>query len=590
MFKLMKSFKWYHWLFVILIVGLIYSQVQMDLLLPEYMGRIIVLISQGVQSGVSPTREILTEGGWILLVTIGSITATLIASLIATRLGTRLAVQTRSRLFKHIQGFSAAEIQKFSTPSLITRSTNDVQQVQMAMIMMLRMLITAPIMAFSGIRKVTSINLSMSLVVVGGVVAIITLISIIFILVGPKFSKIQTYIDDVNQVTRETLTGIRVVRAHHAENIQQRKFEEVNQTLTKTQLFVNRAFAILNPGMGFIMNGLNLTLITLGAVLIGDGLLGSNPIEGLSLQVQFTSYAMVIMIAFMMLIMLFIFLPRAWVSARRINEVLSTTYTIDESKRKEFSLSNEVDVEFKNVSFKYPGADEEVLKNISFKAKKGETIAFIGSTGSGKSTIVSLLLRFYDVTEGEILINGHNIKHFPLNQLYELMGFVPQKGVLFRGDIRSNLVLGDHSIEDEKIIKALEIAQIKDFVEEQEKGVNHVIDQGGANVSGGQKQRLSIARAIVKKPKIFIFDDSFSALDYRTDKTLRQALKTITKSSLTVIIGQRIGTILDANQIIVLDQGQIVGKGKHNDLLATCEAYQDIAYAQLSKEELDHVK
>lgn len=590
MFKLMKSFKWYHWLLVLVIIGLIYSQVQMDLLLPEYMGNIIVLISQGVQSGISPTQEILREGGWILLVTIGSITATLIASLIAARLGTRLAVQTRSRLFKHIQGFSASEIQKFSTPSLITRSTNDVQQVQMAMIMMLRMLITAPIMAFSGIRKITSINVSMSLVVVGGVVAIITLISVIFVLVGPKFAKIQTQVDDVNQVTRETLTGIRVVRAHHAEAIQQKKFEDVNTTLTKTQLFVNRAFAILNPGMSFIMNGLNLTLITLGAILIGDGLLGSSPIEGLSLQVQFTSYAMVIMIAFMMLIMLFIFLPRAWVSAKRINEVLATQYTIDESLSEAFELSSKIDIEFKNVSFRYPSADADVLKDISFKVSEGQTLAFIGSTGSGKSTIVSLLLRFYDVTAGEILINGYNIKQYPLEKLYSLMGYVPQKGTLFRGDIRSNLLMGQNDVEDETLLKALEIAQIKDFVEENEKGIYHVIDQGGANVSGGQKQRLSIARAIVKKPKIFIFDDSFSALDYRTDKTLRQALKTITKTSLTVIIGQRIGTILDADQIIVLDQGEIVGKGKHDALLKSCEAYQDIAYAQLSKEELDHVK
>lgn len=589
MLRLMKNFRWYHWIFVVIIIGLIYGQVQMDLALPEYMGNIIVLISQGVQTGISPTTDILQEGAMMLLVTIGSITATIIASLIAARLGTRLAVETRSKLFKHIQGFSTAEIQHFSTPSLITRSTNDIQQVQMAVIMMLRLLITAPIMAFSGIRKVTSINLSMSLVVVGGVVAILTLIAVIFALVVPKFSKIQTQVDDVNQVTRETLTGIRVVRAHHAESIQKDKFEVVNANLTKTQLFVNRAFAILNPGMNFIMNGLNLALITLGAVLIGDGLLGANPIEGLSLQVQFTSYAMIILIGFMMLIMLFIFLPRAWVSAKRINEVLDTPYSIDESEKTLIPSTFDVQVEFKNVSFRYPKADEDVLKNISFVAKKGETLAFIGSTGSGKSTIISLLLRFYDVTAGEILINNINIKQYPLDELYQLMGYVPQKGTLFRGDIASNLYMGNQTINEDDMMKALEIAQIKSITEESDEGIHRSIDQGGANVSGGQKQRLSIARAVVKKPKIYLFDDSFSALDYRTDQTLRKALKPIIKNALTIIIGQRIGTIMDAEQIVVLDQGEIVGKGTHQSLLETCQAYQEIAFAQVSKEELGYV-
>ncbi|MDY0295079.1 MAG: ABC transporter ATP-binding protein [Acholeplasmataceae bacterium] len=589
MLRLMKSFKWYHWFLILVIIGLIYGQVQMDLALPEYMGNIIVLISQGVQTGISPTSDILKEGAMMLLVTIGSITATIIASLIAARLGTRLAVETRSKLFKHIQGFSTAEIQHFSTPSLITRSTNDIQQVQMAVIMMLRLLITAPIMAFSGIRKVTSINLSMSLVVVGGVVAILTLIAVIFTLVVPKFSKIQTQVDDVNQVTRETLTGIRVVRAHHAERIQKDKFEVVNVNLTKTQLFVNRAFAILNPGMNFIMNGLNLALITLGAVLIGDGLLGANPIEGLSLQVQFTSYAMIILIGFMMLIMLFIFLPRAWVSAKRINEVLDTPYSIDESEKMLIPSTFDVKVEFKNVSFRYPKADEDVLKNISFTAKKGETLAFIGSTGSGKSTIISLLLRFYDVTSGEILINGINIKKYPLDELYQLMGYVPQKGTLFRGDIASNLYMGNQGVTEEDMMKALEVAQIKSITEESDEGMHRSIDQGGANVSGGQKQRLSIARAVVKKPKIYLFDDSFSALDYRTDQTLRKALKPIIKNALTIIIGQRIGTIMDAEQIVVLDQGEIVGIGTHQSLLETCQAYQEIAFAQVSKEELGYV-
>jgi ATP-binding cassette subfamily B protein len=559
----------------------------MDLLLPEYMGKIILLINQATVTGISQTSAILNEGGMMLLITLGSITSTVIASLIAARLGTRLAVTVRHALFGHIQTFSAAEMNKFSTPSLITRSTNDIQQVQMAIIMMLRMLITAPIMAFSGILKITSINLTMSLVVVGGVVAILVLITTIFILVGPKFARIQKQTDDVNQVTRETLTGIRVVRAHHAEKTQETKFEHVNNELTKTQLFVNKAFAVMNPGMNLIMNGLNLALITVGAVLIGNNLLGSNPIEGLSLQIQFTSYAMVILIAFMILIMLFIFLPRAWVSARRINEVLQTQSSIQEGRVND--VEGELHIAFKNVSFRYPNADEDVLKNVSFEAKKGDMLAFIGSTGSGKSTIILLLLRFYDVTQGEILINGINIKEYSFDALYQMMGYVPQKGTLFRGDIQTNLSLGQKDVDEERMIKALSIAQIKSLVDESEAGLHRTIDQGGANVSGGQKQRLSIARALVKRPRILIFDDSFSALDYRTDRELRKALKPTMKEALTVIIGQRIGTIMDADHIIVLDQGEVVGQGTHHELVLACKPYQDIAFAQLSKEEHGYV-
>jgi ATP-binding cassette subfamily B protein len=587
MLKLFIYFKWYHWLFILLIAFLVYGQVQMDLLLPEYMGKIILLINQATVTGISQTSAILNQGGMMLLITLGSITSTVIASLIAARLGTRLAVTVRHALFGHIQTFSAAEMNKFSTPSLITRSTNDIQQVQMAIIMMLRMLITAPIMAFSGILKITSINLTMSLVVVGGVVAILVLITTIFILVGPKFARIQKQTDDVNQVTRETLTGIRVVRAHHAEKTQETKFEHVNNELTKTQLFVNKAFAVMNPGMNLIMNGLNLALITVGAVLIGNNLLGSNPIEGLSLQIQFTSYAMVILIAFMILIMLFIFLPRAWVSARRINEVLQTQSSIQEGRVND--VEGELHIAFKNVSFRYPNADEDVLKNVSFEAKKGDMLAFIGSTGSGKSTIILLLLRFYDVTQGEILINGINIKEYSFDALYQMMGYVPQKGTLFRGDIQTNLSLGQKDVDEERMIKALSIAQIKSLVDESEAGLHRTIDQGGANVSGGQKQRLSIARALVKRPRILIFDDSFSALDYRTDRELRKALKPTMKEALTVIIGQRIGTIMDADHIIVLDQGEVVGQGTHHELVLACKPYQDIAFAQLSKEELGYV-
>jgi ATP-binding cassette, subfamily B, multidrug efflux pump len=589
MLKIFKFFKWYHWLLVLLIVGFVYGQVQMDLLLPEYMGKIIILIIQGIQTGTSQTSAILEEGGMMLLITLGSVIATVIVSYIAARLGTRLAATTRRNLFHHVQGFSSEEMNKFSTPSLITRTTNDVQQVQMTLIIMLRMLITAPIMAISGINKITNINTTMSLVVIGGVVAIIVLILTIFILVGPRFNRLQKQTDELNQVTRETLTGIRVVRAHHAEDIQADKFETVNENLTKTNIFVNTAMSFMMPGMSFIMNSLNLGLILVGSILISGNLLGANPVEGLSLQIQFISYAMTILIAFMMLIMLFIFLPRAWVSGKRIMEVLETKYKIDDRYADSSFQDLNVEVEFKNVCFKYPNAEEYVLKNISFIAKKGETLAFIGSTGSGKSTIIQLILRFYDASEGEILINKKDIKTFKLTDLYELMGYVPQKGNLFSGDIRSNVTLGNASASEEAVLHAIEVAQIKDFVEESDLKLNRPIDQGGTNVSGGQKQRLSIARVLVKKPSIYIFDDSFSALDYRTDKSLRKALKGETQNALKIIIGQRIGTILDAEQIIVLDEGIIVGKGTHKELIETCKPYQEIAYAQLSKEELSNV-
>lgn len=588
MLKLFKFFKWYHWMLILVIVGFVYTQVQLDLLLPEYMGKIIILISQGIGTGTSQTPEILKEGGMMLLITLGSITATIIVSFIAARLGTKLASTIRKNIFQKVQGFSSEEVNKFTTPSLITRTTNDVTQIQMSTIIMLRMLVTAPIMAISGIRKITNINTTMSLVVIAGVVAIITMITVIFVLVGPRFTRIQKQTDELNQVTRETLTGIRVVRAHHAKDIQQEKFEKVNTTLTKTNIFVNTALSFIGPGMNLIMYSLNLGLILVGSLLIRDSLLGSTPYEGLSLQIQFTSYAMTILFSFMMLIMMFIFLPRAWVSARRVNEVLRTEYTIDERFVNDINPSSDVEVEFKNVCFRYPNAEECVLNDINFIAKKGETLAFIGSTGSGKSTIIQLILRFYDVSEGQILINKKDIKTYKLKDLYQLMGYVPQKGTLFSGDILSNARLGNEAATEEEVMEALKTAQIKDYVDESEEGLNRPIDQGGTNVSGGQKQRLAIARALVKKPSIYIFDDSFSALDYRTDKSLRNALKKETKNALQIIVGQRIGTIMDANQIIVLDEGSIVGKGTHHQLLETCQAYQDIAFAQLSKEELAH--
>ncbi len=586
MLKVFKYLKWYHWIFVLLIILFVYIQVRFDLMLPEYMGNIIKIIGNAYHTGESQTASIVSEGLMMLLVTLGSIVSTVIASYFAATVGTRVANILRNKLFAQVQGFSLEEVNKFSTPSLITRTTNDVQQVQNALIIMLRMLVRAPIMAVAAILKVTNLNTSMSMVVVGGVLAIILMVTVIFIIVGPKFNLLQKRTDDLNEVTRETLTGIRVIRSHNAQDVQDEKFEGVNERLTKTHIFVNTAMSFLNPGMTLVFGSLNLGLILVGAILISQNALGSTPVEGLAIQVEFISYAMMIMMSFMMLIMMFIFLPRAWVSANRILEVVDTSSKINDQNQENFVMPDGIEIEFKNVCFKYPNAEACVIKNINFKAHQGQTLAFIGATGSGKSTIIQLLLRFYDVTEGEILINGKNIKSYPLKTLYQLMGYVPQKGVLFSGTIKDNMKIANPNATDEEIYQALKIAQIKDFVDSLEDGLEHNIDQGGKNVSGGQKQRLSIARALVKNPPIYIFDDSFSALDYKTDKLLRKTLNLEVKDALNVIVGQRIGTIMDAHQIVVIDQGEIVGQGTHHELLKTCQAYKDIAYAQLSKEEL----
>ncbi len=591
MLKMFRYLKPHQWIMVLLIIGFIYLQVQLDLMLPDYLRDIIDTIGIGIQSGNSITSELLNIGGMMLLIVLGSVSATIIASLFATRVSTKVASYIRHDLYHTVQTFSTAEINKFSTPSLITRTTNDVLQVQMAMIFMLRMLVSAPIMAVSAILKVTSINITLTMIVVYVVSAVIVMVATIFLLVGKKFSLLQHQIDDVNQVTRETLTGVRVVRAHNAEHIQRNKFEKVNTKLTKTQIFVNTAMSFMNPGMMLAMNGLNLAVVVVSAFLINQNALGGSPIEGLGILAQFTQYGMLILFSFMMLIMLFIFLPRAWVSANRINAVVKTKPSIDDRFADKTLIAPEknVTVEFRDVCFKYPNAEECVLNHISFKAKAGETLAFIGSTGSGKSTIIQLLLRFYDVTEGEILINEKNIKSYPLDELNKLMGYVPQQGILFAGDVESNMKIGNRYANNKDIDFAIETAQIKPFIDEAKEGIKRRIDQGGANVSGGQKQRLSIARALIKKPKIFVFDDSFSALDYRTDKRLRDALRTKTKDALKVIVGQRIGTILDAEQIVVLDNGNIVGIGTHHELMDNCKTYQEIAYAQLSKEELANV-
>lgn len=591
MLKMFRYLKWYQWLMVLLIIGFIFLQVQLDLMLPDYLKDIIDKISEGIVTQSPITVDLLKIGGMMLLIVLGSVLTTIISSFFATRVATKVASMIRQDLFQKVQSFSKAEINKFSTPSLITRTTNDVLQVQMAMIFMLRMLVMAPIMATSAILKVVSINMTLTMIVVYVVSAVIVMVATIFMLVSKKFSLLQRQIDDVNQVTRETLTGVRVVRAHNAEKTQEDKFEKVNTNVTNTQIFVNSAMSFMNPGMMIAMNGLNLAVVVVAAFLINQNALGASPIAGLGILAQFTQYGMRILFSFMMLIMLFIFLPRAWVSARRINEVVRTKPSIN-NRFADMSLTvptKGLTVEFKDVSFKYPEAEDYVLCHVSFKASEGQTLAFIGSTGSGKSTVIQLLLRFYDVTEGQILINGHDIKSYPLDELNKLMGYVPQEGILFAGDIESNMKIGKQEADLNDISQAIDIAQIRPFIEESEEGIKRRIDQGGANVSGGQKQRLSIARALIKKPKIFVFDDSFSALDYRTDRSLREALKKTTKTSLKVIVGQRIGTILDAEQIVVLDNGSVVGIGTHHQLMDNCETYQEIAFAQLSKEELANV-
>lgn len=591
MLKMFRYLKVYQWILVILVIGFIFLQVQLDLLLPDYLYDIINIIGDGILLQTSVTADVLKIGGMMLLVVLGSVVATVVASFLATRVATKVASFIRHDLYRKVQSFSSAEINQFSTPSLITRTTNDVLQVQMAMIFMLRMLVSAPITAVSAILKVTSINITLTMIVIYVVSAVIVMVITIFMLVGKKFSLLQRQIDDVNQITRETLSGVRVVRAHNAEQVQEKKFDKINSDVTKTQIFVNTAMSFLNPGMMLAMNGLNLAVVVVSAFLINDNALGANPFDGLGILAQFTSYGMMILFSFMMLIMLFIFLPRAWVSAKRIHEVTKTMSSIDDrfADQSLIAPKEDLDIEFKDVCFKYPHAEECVIKNISFKASAGETLAFIGSTGSGKSTIIHLLLRFYDVTEGQILINGKNIKAYPLDELNKMMGYVPQQGILFTGDIESNLKIGRQHAMIEDIEEAIDISQIKSFVDEEEDGIHRRIDQGGTNVSGGQKQRLSIARALIKKPKIFIFDDSFSALDYHTDKRLRKALKEKTQDALKVIVGQRIGTILDAEQIIVLENGEIIGIGTHHHLMDTCPTYQDIAYAQLTKEELANV-
>ena len=515
--------------------------------------------------------------GVALIGTIAAVIVTFIAARIAAALGRNL----RKDVFNKVVGFSNAEFDRFSTASLITRTTNDIQQIMMLIVMGLRIVFYAPILGIGGIVKVVKSGAGMGWVIVVAVVSILSLVGVLFVFAIPKFKMVQKLVDKLNLVTRESLTGMLVIRAFSTEKYEEEKFERANMNLTKTNLFVNRAMSMMMPLMMFIMNGVTLLIVWVGSHRVDSGVMQVGD------MMAFMQYVMQIIMAFLMISMVSVILPRALVSAGRVSEVLNTDIAIKNIENPvSFKVEEKGEIEFKNVSFKFPGADEYILKDINFKAKSGETTAFIGSTGSGKSTLINLIPRFYDVTSGEILIDGENIKNVSLHDLREKIGFVPQKGMLFSGTIESNLKYGGEHISDEYMHKAAEIAQATEFISSKESGFNTEISQGGTNVSGGQKQRLAIARALAKNSEIFIFDDSFSALDFKTDAKLRKAINEELSDSTLLIVAQRISTIMNADQILVLDEGKVVGKGTHKELMENCEVYRQIALSQLSKEEL----
>jgi ATP-binding cassette subfamily B protein len=585
MIKLLKNLGKKEWLLSIICFILIVGQVWLELKMPDYMSEITVL----VQTEGSQMSDIIENGVYMLLCAFGSLFSAIIVGYLVSNISATFSMNVRDKLFDKVEKLAMNEIKKFSTSSLITRTTNDITQIQMVVSMGLQLMIKAPITAIWAITKILNKSWQWSAITALGIVILIAVIVAIMIIVMPRFKKVQKLIDKINGITRENLTGIRVVRAFNAEKYQEEKFEETNENLTKQQLFNQKAFSILSPIMYLVMYFLSLGIYFIGAYLIRDagmadkiGLFGD--------MIVFSSYAMQVIMAFLMLAMIFMMIPRAGVSAERINEVLDTDITIKDGKMTEDKTSEKGTIEFKNVSFKYPDGDENVLNNISFKANKGETIAFIGATGSGKSTLINLIPRFYDVTNGEVLVDGINVKEYSQELLHNKIGYVSQKAVIFNDTVSNNIAYGDNGkgkIEEEKIIKAIEVAQGKEFVEKMEDGYNTQMAQGGTNVSGGQKQRLSIARAIARDPEIYIFDDSFSALDYKTDSVLRKELKNYTGDRTTLIVAQRIGTIMNANKIIVLDDGKCVGQGTHKELLKNCEVYKQIALSQLSQKELE---
>ncbi len=524
-------------------------------------------------------NDIWYNGGMMLAVAAGSMAAQIFVGLIASFVASNFSASLRSAVYKKVDGFSIAENNKFSTPSLITRTTNDVQQVQLANILMLRMALAAPVTAIWAICKIQAANMQLTLTTIVAVILLVAFLTVLLIVVQPKFKIMQKLVDKLNGVSRENLTGLRVVRAYNAENYMGEKFEQANINITKTQLFTGRVMSLMSPVIMLIMNGLSLAIYWVGASLINKGAVDYATVTSFMLL---TSQ---IIMAFMMVLMMFVILPRAQVSAQRINAVLDTPLSIKEPER-EAELTESGTVEFKNVSFRYPDAENYVIRNISFRANKGDTVAFIGSTGSGKSTLINLVPRFFDATEGQVLIDGADVRKIKQKTLRHIIGYVPQKGVLFTGTVKENIAFGNPSLSDEDAVAAAKVAEADEFVRNFENGYDSLISQGGKNVSGGQKQRLSIARAVAVKPEIFIFDDSFSALDYKTDKKVRANLKEAAKGATKLIVAQRIGTIMDADKIVVLDSGDAVGVGTHKELLESCPVYREIALSQLSKEEL----
>lgn len=588
MLKMFRYFRKKEWLMVFGSLVFVVGQVWLDLRLPDYMSDITTF----VMTEGSTMSDVLIAGAKMLFCALGSVAFSCIVGFFAAQIAAGLSKRLRSEMFSKVSAFSMEEINGFSTASLITRSTNDITQVQMAIAMGLQVIIKAPILAVWAILKILGKSWQWTAVTGGAVVVLVIIIGIVVLFAMPKFKMLQVLTDDLNRVTRENLTGIRVVRAYNAENYQMNKFDKSNKKVTSTLLFATRIMAIMMPGMNLIMSGLSLAIYWVGAYLINDAVDIQNKVDLFADMTVFTSYAVQVVMAFMMLVMIFIIMPRAMVAAKRINEVLSTKPKIINGNVKETDPLVTGTVEFRNVSFKYPDASDYVLKNISFKANKGDTVAFIGSTGSGKSTLINLVPRFYDVTEGEVLVDGIDVRNYDIKSLNDKLGYVPQKAVMFSGTVKSNVGYGENADEreytDEEIKKAVEIAQGTEFVEKMENTYDGAIAQGGSNISGGQKQRLAIARAVCRKPEIYIFDDSFSALDYKTDRILRSELKKETSGTTSLIVAQRIGTIKDADCIIVLEKGEVAGMGTHEELLKNCEVYRQIALSQLSKEELEN--
>lgn len=582
MIKLLKHLKAKDWLFFLISIIFIVGNVWLELEIPDYMQK----ITGYLQTTGDHIKDILSSGGIMLLLAISSMICSVVANFFSSIIAADLGRNIRGAVYNKVINFSTAEIKGFSTASLITRSTNDVTQVQNLIAMGLTILIKAPTMAIMALTKIVAANFEWTLATIITVAIIVVVITVIMAVSIPKFKKIQTLTDDLNRVTRESLTGTRVVRAFNAENFQENKFEGVNEKMTNIHLFTSKFMSLMDPMMTLVMSGLPLAIYTIGALIIEKADM-MQKITTFGQMITFSSYAIQVVMSFVLLVFIFIMLPRAEVSAKRINEILNKKQSIADGEGTNEPIKKG-EVQFVNVGFRYPDAEEYVLHDISFKAEKGQVVAFIGSTGSGKSTLINLVPRLYDATEGQVIVDGVNVKDYKLEDLNSIVGYIAQKAFLFSGTVKSNISFGlknNQKPSESDVENALEISQSK-FVYDLDNGVDSRIDQGGKNVSGGQKQRLSIARALARKPEILIFDDSFSALDYKTDKMLRQAIKEKSADTTCLIVAQRIGTIKNADKIIVLDSGKIVGEGTHDELMETCEVYQEIALSQLTKEEL----